>query len=540
MTVNSQRVSRFSRYALPTALTVLTALYAVMLMFVSLWYEGVYSPDSLVYVNTAQNLLDSKGLTVSVVWLTEPIEASPVPPQPMRGWGPLYPALVALLALTGLSAACAALVQPLLLLPLILAGAYFASRELYGKGAAMLAVGALLHFDPLRYVTVHAWSENTALVCHFWLLYLAARMGKGKGGWRTVAGVGLLAGLATIGRFAFLPLIGIALLSLISLARNRRQAALYVFLCLSAFALIVLPVLAHNTFFVERAQSSPDSYLRTHKLAVVQFVGDGFFDSFVPEHWLVRILYAACLAIPLLALLRLLRSRTALFEGLREWLLRKNRYLVFAWPLLYMAFLAYCYITSYYLDPVGPRLTLPATITLILPLAALACWACKMPLRMAGIIALVLAIIAITAEYPVVRAIAGGAGKPMYAFDNATRNTPLLAWLDDNVAEEDLVLTPNALELSLYLGRPVYGACYESNYEFDYADLLKYADGDASRFTHRFFVVDMEQLPAQVRENKPEFLRELESGETTPYPRLKSLFQSGDKRVYELLQKPMG
>ncbi|MCL4216998.1 MAG: hypothetical protein KJ052_08355, partial [Candidatus Hydrogenedentes bacterium] len=295
MTDKSQRTSRFARYVLPAALTALAASYTVMLSFVSLWYEGAYSPDSLVYVNTAQNLLAGKGLAVSVVWLTEPLESSPVPPQPMQGWGPLYPALIALMALTGLSAACAALAVPLLLLPLILAGAYFAAREFYGKAAAMLVVGALLHFDPLRYVTVHAWSENTALVCHFWFLCLAARVGNGKGSWGTAAGAGLLAGLATIGRFAFLPLIGIALLSLIPLARNRRQAALHYFACLSAFALIVLPVLAHNAFFADRAQSAPDSYFRTHKLAAVKFVGDGFFESFVPDHWLLRILYAACL-----------------------------------------------------------------------------------------------------------------------------------------------------------------------------------------------------------------------------------------------------
>ncbi|MEK7794056.1 MAG: hypothetical protein AAB353_05985, partial [Candidatus Hydrogenedentota bacterium] len=84
--------------------------YFVSFGYTTLAYEGKFSPDSIFYVDTANNLLGGRGLSTSMAELERVIELNERLPKPMTVWGPGFPIAIAAVSLLGISTAAAALI----------------------------------------------------------------------------------------------------------------------------------------------------------------------------------------------------------------------------------------------------------------------------------------------------------------------------------------------------------------------------------------------------------------------------------------------
>src|SRR3954468_1761071 len=80
--------------------------YLALLTFNWVTRTGRFSPDSMNYVNIARNIVAGQGVTQPTLGFNQADwKLDDKPPVPVTVHGPLYPALIALVSQTGLSAA---------------------------------------------------------------------------------------------------------------------------------------------------------------------------------------------------------------------------------------------------------------------------------------------------------------------------------------------------------------------------------------------------------------------------------------------------
>jgi hypothetical protein len=187
------------------------------------------SPDSVVYIGVARNLLAGRGLS-------EPFGAEL--DTPLTRYPPLYPFLLA----AGDSAA----IDPLRTarwLAALLAGANvllagLALRSLLPYACWLPLVASLLVLTGYPLLTMHAmaWSEPLFLLLGFSGLFsLAAYLDKGRTA--ALVGAGLLIGLAFLTRYAAIPFLAAGVLGLVGMSRRssvRRLASAALFAALGA------------------------------------------------------------------------------------------------------------------------------------------------------------------------------------------------------------------------------------------------------------------------------------------------------------------
>jgi len=240
---------------LPVGVAALAA--AALILISTRWGVGA-SPDSVVYLGTARNVVAGRGLTVPY--------GSEVD-RPLTFYPPLYPAVLAGL---GLAAG-----DPVAAARWLAAGLFCANVLLAGllagwRGAApwqpLAAAGLLLTAPTMVGLHSMAWSEPLFLGLGFGGLLLLARTLE-QGDWAALVLAGAALGLALLTRYAGLAFVGAGCLALVLFSDEPWRARLVRAGVLGGIA--VAPLLAWTARNQALAGTATDRALAFHPIGLV-------------------------------------------------------------------------------------------------------------------------------------------------------------------------------------------------------------------------------------------------------------------------------
>jgi hypothetical protein len=476
MCIRNQRIIFTGRACVLSVFFAVVAVYLGAFAYDCLKYTGRYSPDSVIYINTAELLLKTGTVSTSFCDLHDAMKWDALPPIPMAGYSPIYPFLIAVFALV-MKPAAAALAVSLLGYGMFLVSAFLLMRHVAQIGGAMLGTAALLHFAPLAFVAVHAWSETITLVCMglFFLLLLKAR---GTAGAKGVVAAGVAGGIAYLARRAMMPMVPVGIAALFRLD-NPRKTGRNVMLFLGGFLVCALPVLVR-----ERAKL-PELTAGVAPLTALGEIGTAVCVGLVPERQEVQMLYVLLLAVSVVLLFQRHRSRAFKDEKRQPW----SFCILAVWGLIYLATVAYAR-SHMFVDPLGARLVIPATSALLLCLVALFVNTARPPFWLCAAVALSLAGMAAYSELQSVRWIAGAKLPPVYEFEAQRKRCETLSWLQRNVGPKDIVIAEDGFDLPLFMGPVNVIHFFSNDGRIIAADALGgFLERHRTKFQHAYLVL---------------------------------------------------
>ncbi len=524
-------------------LAIIVGLYLLLFGFTSLTYTRSFTSDSMNYVDVAGNLLAGRGLVQSTLGFNTPdfSPATPIP-APFTTQPPLYPASIALLSVTGVSGADAALLVAVLAYGLVLLFSYLLARILYDEPVAMLVVAALLFYKPLAFVADHAWSETLAValaLLSLWLLVLVMR-----GRLSLFAGAllsGLAGGLAFATRYSFAVIVVLAVAStgmaaLVSRDRKHKTekfvtGTLYV----AGFLLVAGPVLLHNwvtTRALLPSYNPATTGLVENTGRALETLFGGYAE--VGEVLHREVALAVCLAA--LAALVLLRQRAASGGWLKKTFFQRGRYLLIGWSIAYTALVVY-QRSIHHFDELDARLLVPAGVALVMLIVAFTVRALNLSSRVAVTVAIVVAVAAVGQQ---------SARVWVHANRGAVPQRPLpahLEWLARNTTDEDLIVSKDAVDVPFWLGRS--GAVSYSPYPYtvhlQHSKVQELAMHKCADYRRLFLVASVTNPDEQRnRLDYGPYITDLASGRYEPYPGLVLKAQLKGTAIYEVECRPPG
>lgn len=527
-------ISKVSPLAICVMFFLIVVVYLGAVSINVLRYEGRFSPDSVVYLDTARNLLAGNGLSSTIAPLDTAITQDLTLPVPMTTWGPLYPLLIAFLSKLGVELTAAALIIPIVFLAATLGAAFLLLRRCYDVPAALLGVAFLIQFSPLRMVSANAWSETTAIafmVLFFWLV------AEPECTWWKSMLAGVAGGLAFGARYAMLPLFLIGGIACVLGPKGRRAKSLGSF-C-AGFLIVAGPIIARNCI---RAGMPLGAHIPRVNFGYAE-VCAGLFRVLADGAAPVAPLADLLLSLLLVAMLVMtyLHARQGELSGvLRDFFAGRQATLLLLWAVVYSALLVRSEV-RFAIDPINARLVLPASITLVLLAAGLIA-------RMAGartwipvVFALLLAAAALPSEVSMARMLLRSKVAPPYTFDIA--RSPLYQWISDNVTGEDLLIAEDSFSLPLYMG-PIRMLYFESQLPttkpLRYDDLSGYLGKHRREYAHAYLVLRAGLSRSGPR--SPEwgsFLSDLDVGRMQPYPGMSKAIELEDAHVFSI-EPPVG
>jgi hypothetical protein len=524
-------------------LAIIVGLYLLLFGYTSLTYTRSFTSDSMNYVDVASNLLAGRGLVQSTLGFNTPDFSPDAPiPVPFTAQPPLYPANIALLSVTGISGADAALLVALLAYGLVLLLSYLLARNLYDETAALMVVAALLFYEPLAFVADHAWSETLAVsfvLLSLWLLVLVMR-----GRWGVFAGSllsGIAGGLAFATRYSFAMIVvvvvaGTVVTALMSRDRKLRTERLVTgTLYAVGFLVVAGPVLLHN-------------WLTTHDLlpsynpattGLVENIGralETLFGGYLPVGEVPHQAVALALCLIALFMLVLFRHRAASGEWLASTFLQQGRYLLAGWTIAYTALVVY-QRSVHHFDELDARLLVPAGITLVIAIVAFAVRALTVGPRVAVVLAMIVAIAALGQQFARVWVHASREAGP-------ERTLPAhLEWLARNTTDEDLIISKDAVDVPFWLGRS--GAVSYSPYPYtvhlQHNKVQELAGHKCAEYRHIFLVASVTNPDGQRnRADYGPYITDLASARYEQYPDLVLKAQLKGTAIYEVECKSPG
>jgi hypothetical protein len=465
----------------------------VLLGVNSFGYEGKFSPDSVYYIDTARNIVAGRGISNSMAPLKGAIERGETLPRPMTMWGPLYPLLISLSCRAGLPAPAGGLLVPIVFLGIVLCGSYLLMRELFEDSVALLGVAFLLHFAPLRLISMHAWSDTVGLAFEVLLFHVILRSCRAEGWSRAglyAALAGLAAGMAYAARYALLPLLPMSMLLLVERKRPRETAKTLGLLTIS-FLVIGAPVVIRNLLLTGHLRGAralpgwgvPFGKACSDLLRVI-------VETAAPESWLVRLVYTVLLAAGAAMCVVRIRRRK-LVSTLRDTVSAGKRYVLVLWPAGYLAFLLYCE-TRMPIDPINARLTMPATLLLVLLFASVFVRVIGARPWLFTSVSLVLAVLAAGNEVSTARAVMRTTLPRAYEFQHNLAHSETLTWLSNNATDRDLIVAEDGLDLPLYLGSVntlYFLSVWPPSSQVSGADFTNYLERYCGEYEHVYLVL---------------------------------------------------
>jgi len=514
------------------------AAFAALALFNSVTRLQQFSPDSLAYIDVAQNWAAGRGFCHSALISYGPRDWSKqtlLPPCTL--WAPLYPLCIGVPHWMGMPAWAAALAVPFAALAFFLMAIYRLCRYLYNDTAAWLAVAALLIYGPVRLCARYAWSEMPALACLAWAFWflVSAREESSPGAPASLPAntrkarlilSGVLFGLAFSARYVLFPAVGLAALMLTwaacatqkGVAQEHGHLArdgdpikdpitgkMPVLLCrvvmlLSGFTAVAMCVLGHNWISdgtllgPARAASKIGLWINLKQAAYVLCFGA------LPSDWTS--------ADPIAAHLRLWSGLGAVCLGLaaldrRLGAIRRifdtpARLVLPLWGFGYGLMLI-AYRTVVEIDPIGPRLLAPGLAFLVPPaVAAIVAWIG--PAKRCHRFALGLAIgVALFQEVQVYLA------NPPTAFASHQLDSQRLRWIAQNTTARDLIIGDSTMDIPVYCGfRHTLCLLPEASQPLDYAGLHAFLDSHAGDFDRAFLVLRA-GIPANSAEDEAQW-----------------------------------
>ena len=159
-----------------------------------------FTTDSLIYISSAENITEGKGLVFDNVFV-QPPEPDMLP---LQLYPPGYPFLIALLHMLGVSAPAAALIIPRFFFLLLPTGFFLVFRSLMPGKLAMVIAGLCAFLFPYLRCALMAWTGIPFLflsLISFVFIFKTART-QGKEQWMCALASGLLTGGALLMRNA--------------------------------------------------------------------------------------------------------------------------------------------------------------------------------------------------------------------------------------------------------------------------------------------------------------------------------------------------
>lgn len=498
--------------------------YFILFGYTTLAYEGRFSPDSIFYVDTANNLAAGRGLSTSMAELERVIELDEHLPKPMTVWGPGYPIAIAAASAFGVSTAASALMAAVMGYALSVGFAWWISARYAGLANGALIAAALLYFAPLSDVSRHAWSETTAMAFAF-AMVVALAAGNRKSLW-LVALAGLFTGAAIATRYAFAPLILIGLICAYTSYAKSVKARMAAFTIPAVF--LAGPVFARNILLTGHAGGS-----RWH--AAGRPLAEGASETLLAlpsafsfsSSWLLIAVLAIVLGD---AAWRFRRRGPHTVSTIS----RPAAFAILTWPVLYIAFLLSAQ-TRIAVDTIDARLLFPAALSVVLA-GSIALLAVLRPHRWSAFAcAILLAGYAAWFEAENARMIHGAGLPPVYDAERALSKPGPLAWLASNATPDDLVIAQDALEWPLHLGPiPTIFFSFEGAPSwFEYGAITAYLNNHECGAYRKVFVVIGLSESGNAPGAAPQFYHDLAVGNLASYPAVSELTREESFAIFE-------
>ena len=549
---------RVRRRAAPALLALAALAYCGLFAANSLIRVRTFTADSMNYVDVARRVAGGDGLVQSTGGFNQPFYLSGDLdlPAAFTAQPPGYPLVIAFLARLGVETADAALVVSALAYVAILALVYLLGKRTGGPAAGAIALGAALLYVPLVHSGRAALSEclAVAVVLTFFLLLdrlLERRRNEvpgapARGGRPSLRGLrlplilGLLAGVAFGIRYSLwaLPLIGCAALWFTGGTRRGARTASghgYAAVALAVGALLPMAwILTRNQavggHFLPPAMPAATTLPESLNHATAAVLG-GWRSTALgkwPDAALFAVVLGVLVAFAIQAARDSGRSRAPVSYHLPLFLC--------LWAGLYLVALVWR-STQANFDPIGVRLTLPATVALIPAFGALVAAALPTTRRVAWLPAAILFVcfgIACVRE------------ATLWSSDRDARTIEFRSerqqWLRDHTGPGDLVIGGGTMDVPFL----VPGSSAISYAGLPYTEVLTYptleriADRHCPDFDRLLLVVrPTVQLGGTRSDEDPgdwlgSFIADARAGRHEPYPLLEPLAALNEARIYKI------
>jgi 4-amino-4-deoxy-L-arabinose transferase-like glycosyltransferase len=503
---------------------VVLTIYLALFVFNATTRTGRFSPDSMNYVNVARNIEVGKGVTQPTLGFNQPrISPNDAIPAPLTAHPPLYPLMISLVSRIGVYAPTSALALSAVATALIFILVYKFAINLYGERIALLSMGLLLFYRPLRYISGWAWSDPVAIALMLVSLwYLTTPAGKARSHYLIAAG--LAAGLAFVTRYAFLPLSCVGLLFLvINSSRERRivDICLYLGGCLTLIGLVLL----HN-IWVSGSVMPPSNR-----------AGAELFESAVTE---LRSLFANYIAVvpprSQFALLLIVSTGAAISlvkaGTARDLLVSNQRYIVPLWASAYLIFILGLRRAWYFGDDRANemlRMITPAGVVLLVCCAALVVKGFRLPRAVIHIVVLFLLALAVSRE---VRATTTAR---KIDFQSPILHSERLTWLANHTSQEDLIIGDDTVDIPFFLTSRVTVSFspYPTTQYATYDLIMSYTRHHCDSYRNVYIVLSSQLLSEKEwRSSYGDFFADLVFGYVEKYPNILLLRQLQDASVF--------
>lgn len=487
-----------------------------------------FSPDSMIYIDVAQNIASVRGLSHSYA-MTSELDRLPEETllPPMLLWGPLYPLSIALAHFCGLPFWAAALLIPVFFGGVLLYLVFVLITRLYDRETAAVAVAFLAVSNPFRFTAGHAWSETLGMACLFaGLCFLVGPPGK-----RNAFFAGLFLGLAFTARYALLPGALLGVLAVAERKSLKRSLRNIVFLS-AGFALPAIPVLIRNlllsgsAFGSERLPSTVGFFTNLH------YALDVMFRQYLPTGLLeretqARLLIAACVLTLGVAFLRKRLGR------LKNALLLQKRWILPLWGIGYALFLV-LYRSVVHTDWIDVRLLSPALVALIPFVVALVVSGLgphRILWRSSAVLLLSMAFVLECVHLY---------GLTPETISGRREASARLAWIAENTTPDDLIIGDSTMDIPLYCGFRrslcfIPGEHEDLHPEFEV--IQNFLMHHQQRFQQVYLIVrsgfpDEEGFEAQWKAYTGPFITDLIYGRMDQYPGIRRIVKLRDAHVF--------
>ena len=539
------------RRAAPALLALAALAYCGLFAANSLIRVRTFTADSMNYVDVARRIAAGDGLVQSTGGFNQPFYLSGDLdlPAAFTAQPPGYPLAITFVSRFGVNAADAALVVSVLAYTAILALVYLLGQRIGGSAAGTIALGAALLYVPLTHLGRAALSECLAVVVVllFFLLLDRYLEGPPNRGDRAaprrlllLLALGLLAGTAFGVRYSLwpLPLIGVLALSLSGTGphagrSHQVQGRLALMFAVGAF-LPMAWILGRNLNFEGRllpdamhaATTLPESL--SHASTAVL----GGWRSTALGNWPDAVLFAVVLGVLVAFAIQAARDSGRAQAPVSYHL----TLLLCVWAGLYLVALVWR-STQANFDPIGVRLTLPATVPLIPVFGALVAAALPSGRRVAWLPGAFLVLCAGGAFVREVTLWSSGRDARAIEFRSERQQ-----WLRDHAGPGDLVIGGGTMDVPFLVpgGSAISYAGLPYTEVLTYPTLERIADRHCPDFDRLLLVVrPTVQLGGTRSDQDPSdwlgpFIADTRAGHHEPYPLLEPLAALNEARIYNL------
>ena len=228
-----------------------------------------------------------------------------------------------------------------------------------------------------------------------------------------------------------------------------------------------------------------------------------------------------------------MRRRT-LLSTLRDTVSGGKRYLLLLWPAGYLAFLLYCK-TRMPIDPINARLTMPATLLLVLLFATLLVRVIGARPWLFTSVSLVLAVLAAGNEVSTARAVMHTNLPHANEFQHNLAHSETLIWLSNNATDRDLIVAEDGLDLPLYLGSVntlYFLSIWPPTYQVSHADFTDYLERYCGEYEHVYLVLGKDSQRRKLEAES--FLAGLVADPLNPKPGMTLEAELKDGLIYNI------